>query len=423
MTSNSKTFSPPRPRPRIKPLGLKPTLVIATLFVIGVLLIVGIPYWDFYIAPWREPVLQVGDKTVSMKQFMKRFRLRTSPGQKDQLSIAMTVIQELQRAMLIRQEAEKRNFTATDAELEAEVKARVKASGANDAEYEEQYESLLRGLRLSQKEFLEMVKDDIYKLKLLEGFKQDLRKEVEQVQVLAILIGNAYKAELLRRRILAGEDFSQIAKDESIDLSSSKKGGDLGWFPKNIDQREVLRQVHTMGILLKTEDQADQVRDMIVEDGRDFGELAEKYTLDDTSRPLKGYLGWVSTDYRQGGKQYASMAFDLKPGEISDPLDTSEGFWIIKILEKIDEGKLIDDFAFSLNTGQLSPPLPTAHGVYLIKLAGRQLDSTLSDEQIDILARKAMSKWVLDKGTEETKKGNIKWFWGSEPYNWAMGHL
>jgi peptidyl-prolyl cis-trans isomerase SurA len=39
------------------------------------------------------------------------------------------------------------------------------------------------------------------------------------------------KAEALRARILAGEDFAKVAKEESDDSQTRAKGGDMGWFP------------------------------------------------------------------------------------------------------------------------------------------------------------------------------------------------
>jgi peptidyl-prolyl cis-trans isomerase C len=40
------------------------------------------------------------------------------------------------------------------------------------------------------------------------------------------------KAQDLRKRILAGEDFAQLAGQESDDTGSAAKGGDLGFFPR-----------------------------------------------------------------------------------------------------------------------------------------------------------------------------------------------
>ena len=42
------------------------------------------------------------------------------------------------------------------------------------------------------------------------------------------------KAEAIRKRIIGGEDFAKIAKEESDDTSSGDKGGDLGEFKKGM---------------------------------------------------------------------------------------------------------------------------------------------------------------------------------------------
>ncbi len=42
------------------------------------------------------------------------------------------------------------------------------------------------------------------------------------------------KAESIRKRIVGGEDFAKIAKEESDDTSSGEKGGDLGEFKKGM---------------------------------------------------------------------------------------------------------------------------------------------------------------------------------------------
>ena len=47
------------------------------------------------------------------------------------------------------------------------------------------------------------------------------------------------KAESIRKRIVGGEDFAKIAKEESDDTSSGEKGGDLGEFKKGDDGASV----------------------------------------------------------------------------------------------------------------------------------------------------------------------------------------
>lgn len=54
----------------------------------------------------------------------------------------------------------------------------------------------------------------------------------EQVQARHILVATLEEAEDLRSQIIDGEDFDEIAKIYSIDASTRPAGGNLGWFPE-----------------------------------------------------------------------------------------------------------------------------------------------------------------------------------------------
>jgi peptidyl-prolyl cis-trans isomerase C len=55
--------------------------------------------------------------------------------------------------------------------------------------------------------------------------------EADQVHARHILVANLEQAESLRGEILAGADFAELAAAQSLDLSTRPAGGDLGWFP------------------------------------------------------------------------------------------------------------------------------------------------------------------------------------------------
>ena len=70
--------------------------------------------------------------------------------------------------------------------------------------------------------------------------------------------------------------------------------------------------------------------------GKDFGELAKKYSQDETNAKKGGELGFFS--YKQMDQSFSSAAFALKPGEISDLVKTPYGFHIIKS-EEVTEAR------------------------------------------------------------------------------------
>lgn len=78
----------------------------------------------------------------------------------------------------------------------------------------------------------------------------------------------------------------------------------------------------------------DQLRDLKqqLEDGIDFGILAKQYSMDPGSAQLGGELPF----FKRGelAPEYEATALSLKPGEISDPVETMFGIHIISLIEK-----------------------------------------------------------------------------------------
>jgi len=191
------------------------------------------------------------------------------------------------------------------------------------------------------------------------------------------------KAIELRDRILAGEDFGTIAKASSDDPSAKNNAGDLGWFtvfrmgypfesacyntPKGglsmpartrfgyhilkvIDERPARGEVQVAHIMVMepesmTEEQREAAKEKIfmlydsIQKGQDFAEMATKHSEDRGSAGRGGELPWFGTGRMVATFEDASFALK-DTGEISEPVQTSFGWHIIKLIAK----KSFDDF-------------------------------------------------------------------------------
>lgn len=400
--------------------GRKTTIVIAA-YIIIVSVLVGYPYYTTYVYPWYQPVLQVGDRVFSMRYFVKRLRIATGGMEVNREAASIELLQEIQHEELVRREAVRRGISIPGEELASEVRMRVMNAAQGQGEYGKLYAALLMELQLDEEEFFEMVRTDLLRKRLLRSFMAQLPGASNQVHVYAILTSTAERAEEIRSRLARGERFSRVAQSESIDLRSARMGGDLGWIPRGVWRLSATGQIHARGILVKTEDEADIIRERILA-GDNFAQLARRYSLDDSSRDRGGYLGWISTDFRSG-KQFAARCYDLRAGELSEPIDTVEGFWVIRLIEKSPEGDVFDDFVFNQPLGKVTPPLFTREGYYLFLLAGRQERRPLDEDQRLSLSQRTMERWLRETSHRGSEDGWIKWNWGSESLNWALRNL
>lgn len=89
-------------------------------------------------------------------------------------------------------------------------------------------------------------------------------------------------------------------------------------------QKESVEASH---ILVKSEAEAKKIYDEI-KSGKDFGELAKKYSQDPGSKVNGGSLGYFTKG--QMVPEFEKTAFSLKVGEVSQPFKTSFGYHIIK---------------------------------------------------------------------------------------------
>ncbi len=286
-----------------------------------------------------------------------------------------------------------------DAALEAQIQRIKQQIGSEEAFQEElakegltlqllkkRYRSQIKNQLLREKLIRQKLADVTVSSKEVMGFYSTYRDSLpvqgESVRLSHLMMTITPKEEEKRaafqraKEVLskarAGESFANLAKSYS-DCPSSQQGGDLGYFSRGemvpefeqaafaLQPGEISDVVETMyGYhIINCEDRrGDQIRvrhilfalsasqedeQRIIETldelrgralmGEDFSALVEEYSQDIYSKEQGGDLGWFPLD--QLNPQFRSVVDTLSVGQISEPIKTSSGYHLLKVIDRV----------------------------------------------------------------------------------------
>lgn len=101
-------------------------------------------------------------------------------------------------------------------------------------------------------------------------------------------------------------------------------------------------QVWARHILVSDKETADKLYEQLTKENANFAALAEANSIDTSTKSSGGDLGWFSRGTMV--TEFDNVAFTLKVGEISQPVQTKFGYHIIQVLGH--ETRHLDDSAF-----------------------------------------------------------------------------
>jgi len=158
---------------------------------------------------------------------------------------------------IIELEAKKQNIKVTDDDIEAEIDKFAEQYGGRET-----FEQFLEFYGTPIDELKENIRINLTLEKLLEPsieIKEDEIKtyfeenkesfgEKEQVKASHILVDSEEKANEVKAKLQAGEDFAALAKEYSTDTSNNENGGDLGYFARGKMVKEFEEAAFSMDI-------------------------------------------------------------------------------------------------------------------------------------------------------------------------------
>ena len=195
-------------------------------------------------------------------------------------STAEIVLGNLESNELLRQGTVNFGITVTDEEITEQIKESLfpDAEEVSVEEFQESYQQLLDSLHLSDESFRRFIEADMLRIRMNDYMVGQTPEAALQVHVQGILVATEEEAQDVVARLEGEEDFTDVAPEVSIDTASSGSGGDLGWFPEGLHVEE-----------------------------------------------------------------FDEVAFNLELGALSEPFSTLQGYWVIEVLEKEDNRPLADD--------------------------------------------------------------------------------
>ncbi len=233
------------------------------LIVAALAFIVGIPvygYYDFFIAPLREPVVKVNDVPRTREEMIKRLHyldaVNRMQGRPSNLgSLPLELVFNLRDEEIILQSAPRVGISATPEEITAVIKNRLLgAPAAGDAstpeeldrEFQGTYRGYLSQVGLSDQEYRAIIQQEVLRQKLRARLSERIPAVTEHAHVFAIKLQNIDDALDVVDRLAEGGDFGAEARGHSIDEASKELSGDLGWIPKGGLERSFDDTVFTL---------------------------------------------------------------------------------------------------------------------------------------------------------------------------------
>ncbi|MGD0353465.1 MAG: peptidylprolyl isomerase [Dehalococcoidia bacterium] len=383
--------------------------IAGTVFLALLIAFVAYGYWDVQIKPFHQPAAKINGTTYDMGYYVKMLELY-SKGQ--DASQTATMADNLIKVMQYN-------------EAVARSAPEVGISVSND-----EINSTLKTLTLpNEKVYRDAIGSTTLANKLVQNyFDKEVPTSTEQVEVQALFVESADVADKLAARIAAGDNFTALAEEYSLEPITKDNGGNLGWLPKGfadmllgnlgnsalkdlpftlepgqlsqptfdgmvsksigywvvlVTEKDPTKGSHVRAILTGSRHDAEAIRAKIVA-GEDFASLVKTYSQDYTSASDNGDMGWTG-EGTITNRLVRGMAVPLEIGAVSQPaadssVQTLGGFWLVRVLNK-DENRVLDDSTRqTLRTG----------------LFEKWMTEKMKDDSVETLLTEDQKAWAIN---------------------------
>lgn len=357
-------------------------LSLGLIIITAVILIMGVGWFVSEYQPMHEKAITVNDTEFNMQYYVDLLKLqgKDQPAEYVQY-LADNIILTIEQNELIRQEALKLGISISNDEIEAELKN-------HEPPFNDAHKDFLSGQLLIKK--------------LLDGyFNNQVPTNAEQIYVMAMLLESEAQVEEIKARLANSDNFTDLAREKSLDYFSRLSGGDYGWHTKDILSGLLPGPIvdnafaATAGILSRP------IYDEETEKGLGYWlvKVLDTNVEEEEAHVLLMLLSSEeaalnASDRLNAGENFAAVAGDLTQ---LNGVEENKGEYLLTpgmMSPTLDE--YIFDPTVPLQT--VSEPIrdesvATQGGYWLLKITGREMDRPIEDDDRSLLKAKAFEEW------------------------------
>ena len=102
------------------------------------------------------------------------------------------------------------------------------------------------------------------------------------------------------------------------------------YFADNMDKFSVPEARRLQMLVVKTREEAESIRAQIEKGEMTLGQAAQQLSIDPNAKFTQGDMGWISKGTKYQGLE--TLIFQLEPEVVSDPVESSAGWHLLKVL-------------------------------------------------------------------------------------------
>lgn len=141
--------------------------------------------------------------------------------------------------------------------------------------------------------------------------------------------GDQFEATLEQNGLGSEEEFKETIRLSLLQEKAATEDIEVSEEEMQNYYDRMKKEVQASHILVEDEETATEVQQKI-EDGEDFGTLASEYSTDGSAQQ-GGKLDWFGPGEMVA--EFEEKAYELEPGEVSEPVQTQFGYHIIKVTD------------------------------------------------------------------------------------------